>query len=249
MKNVTVAIAASCLLASPALAETRLHFEPLPQEGATVRYENGTPTMDLRREHGAVQVTPLGLDHGRLTFGISFLNMGEGAANFGVENIRASAAGRELAVLTRERLDQMARNRAMWSQVAVAVAAGVGAYAASTIGDGHYGHGYGHGHGYGYGYGHHGSYHDADGLFLAAASVGAGAVGIGQIQSRLDATRAALGDEIIQTTTVDPGDGYGGRIVIDRIQGRNSAWPQEVVLRFLLNGEDYPFAFRVTRAQ
>jgi hypothetical protein len=53
MKNVTVAIAASCLLASPALAETRLHFEPLPQEGATVRYENGTPTMDLRREHGA----------------------------------------------------------------------------------------------------------------------------------------------------------------------------------------------------
>jgi hypothetical protein len=247
MRKSMAAIAASCLLAAPALAEQHLYFEPLAQDGATIRMEDGVPTVDVRREHGAVQVTPLGLDHGRLTFGVSVINMGEAPDNFGVEDIHANIAGHDVPVLTRARLDQMARNRATWSQIGVALLAGAGAIAASNIDDGHHHHGYGHsyygGHG-GYGWGDH-----SDEVVLAGASLAAGAVGIGSIQSRLDATRAAIGDEIVQTTTVDPGDSYGGRIVIDRPHGRTPAWPQEVRLHMIVNGEDFPFVFRVTRAQ
>ena len=243
MQKVFAAVAACFLLAGPVLAEQRLNFEALPQEGGTLRFDKGVPTMDVQRPHGAIQVTPLGLDHGRLTFGVSVLNLGEAPDNFGVEDIHASAAGQDLPVLTRERLDHMARTRAMWAQIAVAVVAGASAglaasqrdtYSATTFTP-------------------HGTYQtiftapSTAGQIAAAGSVAAGGYAIGEIQSQLDATRAALGDEIIQTTTVDPRTGYAGRIVVEKLHGHNTGWPQDVTLHMTLNGEDYPFVFRVTR--
>ena len=244
-KFIAAAAAYACLHATPALAEQRLNFEPLPQEGAVVRYEKGQPTIDLQGERGAVQLTPLGLDHGRLTFGIAVLNTGDAADHFGVEDIRATVQGREFAVITRDRLDQMARNRAMWTQVAVAVVASAAAYAAATSTDTYSATTYTP----------RGTYRtvmhvpSAGGQVAAAAYTAGGAYSIASIQNQLDQTRAALADEIVQTTTVDSHDSSGGRFVVDRIRGRNMRWPQDVTITVNFNGEDYPFTFRVTRAR
>lgn len=245
MKKLFAAPLALCFICAPAHAEQRLSFEPLPQAGGTIRYVQGIANMDVRREHGAVQITPLGLDHGRLTFGISVLNLGETSDNFGVEDIHAQVQGHDLPVLTRERLDGMARNRALWTQIAVGVLAGAAAgvaagqhdtYRATTFTP-------------------HGTYRtiirtpSAAGQLAAAGSIAGGGYAIANIQAQLDATRAALADEIVQTTTVNSEDSYGGRFVIEKLHGPNTGWPQDVNIIVAFNGEDYPFAFRVTRAR
>lgn len=125
------ALGAACLVAAPAGAQRRVNFALLPQEGVTTRYTQGVATYDLRGGRGAVQITPLGVDHGRLTFGVVVLNLGTAPDHFGVEDIQASARGQAIPVLSRERLDQMARNRAMWTQIGVALLAGAAAASAA----------------------------------------------------------------------------------------------------------------------
>jgi len=245
MKRLIGALIAGSLAALPALAERRVNFELVNTEGVNVRYTQGVATYDLRREHGAVQITPLGLDHGRLTFGVAVLNLGQQADHFGVEDIAATINGQTTAVLTRDRLDRMARNRALWTQIAVAVVAGAAAgmaasstdtYSATT-------------------YTPRGTYRtvmtgpSAAGQVAAAASVAGGAYTIANIQGQLDATRAALADEIVQTTTIDPEDSYAGRFVVEKLRGSANRLPQDVSLVLTFNGEPYSFTFRVTQAR
>lgn len=235
----------ACTISSPAVAQRRVNFEPVAADGTTVRYLQGTPTVDQRRERGAIQVTPLGVDHGRLTFGVWALNLGTASDNFGVEDIQAGINGQSTVVLTRDRLDQMARNRAMWSAIAVAVIAGAAAASAASARDTTTATTYTP----------RGTYRtvisspSTAGQIAAAGAVAGGAYTINNIQGQLDATRAALADEIVQTTTVDPEDSYGGRIVIEKVRGRAGSYPQTVRLVINFNGEDYPFEFRVTRAR
>jgi hypothetical protein len=242
-KIVSVAVA-TCLFASPVLAEQRVNFEAVPTDGGTIRFVQGIATVDLPREHGAVQVTPLGLDHGRLTFAVAVLNKGPSADNFGIEDIRASIGGQDVPVLSRERLDQMARNRALWTQIAIAALAGAAAGVAASQHDTYRATTFTR----------HGTYRtivrmpSAAGQIAAAGSVAAGAYGISQVQQQLDATRAGLADEIVQTTTIEPEDSYGGRIVVEKPHGQ-ATWPQEVQLVVTFNGEAYPFTFRVSRAR
>jgi hypothetical protein len=133
----------------------------------------------------------------------------------------------------------------MWTQVAVAVAASAAAYAATTSTDTYRATTYTP----------RGTYHtvmhvpSAGGQVAAAAYAAGGAYTIASIQNRLDQTRATLADEVVQTTTVDAHDSYGGRFVVDQIRGRNMRWPQDVTINVNFNGEDYPFTFRVTRAR
>lgn len=244
MKKLVAAVVSACLVVAPAWAERRVDVALVPAEGTGVRFSQGVATFDQRREHGAVQLTPLGLDHGRLTFGVVVLNLGPGSDDFGVEDIHAAAAGQDLPVLTRERLDQMARNRAGWAQFAVALAAGLGAAAAASSHDTYRATTYTP----------HGTYRtifrtpSTAGQVAAAGMVAGGAYSIASIQNQLDATRAALADEIVQTTTIDPDDSYGGRFVVEKIRGPHSGWPQDVRIVVHFNGEDYPFAVRVTQA-
>ena len=49
----------------------------------------------------------------------------------------------------------------------------------------------------------------------ATAATAAGVAGIAGIQNRLDYTLQNLGNEIIQTTTVESDASYGGRIVVE----------------------------------
>jgi len=244
MKRIAAAILAGVMIASPAAAETRLNFQAAEGEGATIRFNQGVQTVDIRREHGAVQVTPLGLDHNRLTFAVSVLNLGPQSDNFGIEDMHASIGGQDVPVLTRERLDHLARRRATWAAIAVGVAAGLGAAAAANQRDYYRATTFTP----------HGTYRtyistpSTGGQIAAAGMIAGGAYTINNIQNQLDATRAALANEIVQTTTVDPNDSYAGRIVIEQPASRLRNWPQQVHVAVHFNGEDYPFSFQVTRA-
>jgi len=49
----------------------------------------------------------------------------------------------------------------------------------------------------------------------------------------------------VQTTTVDPGGSYAGKIVVEKIKDRTL--PQRVTITVNWNGEQYPFAFRLAK--
>ena len=241
MKVITcVAAVAAVLTSSVASAETRLAFEPVSAAGTNVRYFKGVATLDREDSDAAVQVTPLGLDHGRLSFAVSVLNLGQAANNFGIENISATVGTQAVPILSRERLDHMARNRAHWAQFAVAMAAGLGAAAAASSRDTYQATTFTP----------HGTYS----TFISAPSIGGqiaaanmsndGAFAVASIQARLDATRDALANEIVQTTTVMPKDSYAGRFVMDKFKGD---LPQDVHLVMTFGGKQYPFDFRVSK--
>lgn len=237
---ISVAAAMAAVIPSAASAETNLRFDPVQEQGENVRYVQGVATLDSEDDMAGVQVTPIGLDHGRLTFAVSVLNLSAASDNFGVEDIQATVDGQALPVLTRERLDKMARNRAGWAQFAVALASGLAAGAAANARDTYTATTYTP----------HGSYHtvisapSVGGQIAAANAANNGGYAIASIQARLDETRQALANEIVQTTTVDPQDSYSGRFVIEKFKGK---WPQDIHLMVQFAGHQYPFTFRVSK--
>lgn len=241
------AVVATALILVPAAAsaEPQLNFEPVAREGAAIRYNQGAVTQDLRLEHGAVQITPLGLDHGRLTFDVAVLNTGPATDDFGVEDVSVAFGDQQVAVLSRQQLEKMAKNRAFWGTMAVALATGLAAASAANQRDTYTATTFTR----------HGTYRiyisgpSAAGQIQAAAITAGGAYTVARIQDRLDRTRAALAHEIVQTTTIDPDDSYAGRIVVEKPKGKTAKWPQAVALNISFNGEQYPFVFNVTKAK
>lgn len=239
-KIATATLVVGLVTHATAYAETKVSFDPMTLPGGNIRYEQGVPRVDVEKTNGAVQITPLGLDHGRLTFDVAVLNLSDDPDNFGIEDIRVQVDGRDYAVLSAERLDKMARNRARWAQFGMALAAGMAAGAAASARDTYTATTYtprGT-------YYTHMSAPSISGQIAANNISRDGAYAIAGIQARLDATRAAIADEIVQTTTVDPQRSYGGRIVVDKIKAK---WPYVVNLTVRLADELYEFAFKVSK--
>jgi hypothetical protein len=81
---------------------------------------------------------------------------------------------------------------------------------------------------------------------IQATAIAAGTgFGIASINNQLDRTLADLGEEVIQLTTVDPGESYAGRIVLAKL--KSTALPTQVHLTINWNGEAYPFTFQIAR--
>lgn len=219
-----------------------LRVQPVADPGANVRYFKGIATVDRQDGAAAVQVTPIGLDHGRLTFAVSVINLSEAPGNFGIENVTASVGGQALPILSRDRLDHMASNRAHWSQFGMAVLGGLAAAAASTSRDTYRATTWTP----------HGLYRTTitapsiGGQIAAANTSAATGFAIAGIQARLDATREALDNEVLQTTTVMPQDSYAARFVIEKFKGK---WPQRVHLTMAFAGQQYPFDFDVSKGR
>lgn len=66
------------------------------------------------------------------------------------------------------------------------------------------------------------------------------------LQYRLDETRERLANNLVQLNTVDPGQMYGGRIILGKLS--SSKLPQDVRVTVNWNGASYPFAFRVVKS-
>jgi hypothetical protein len=221
-----------------------LMMYPVQTGAETLRFQTGVPTLNLETPTGAIQITPLPFDHGKVAVGISVYNKGLQSANFGVENITAQIAGRPIAVLSSAELQKRAKSRAMWSQIGLAVLAGAAAAAVSQA----------HTTERSYGsfrtprgtYRWASSYRDNSiGVLGATAAVAGGTAGIIGIQNRLDYTLENLSNEIIQTTTIDPDSSYGGRVVLEKDPKAKAPYDVRVVMS--LNGTAYPFVFRVTK--
>lgn len=209
----------------------------------TIRYRTGIPTLNIETPGGSVTVTPLPLDHNHATFGVAVYNKGDNSTNFGIENVTASVNGQPIPVLSRDELEKRAKSRAAWSMVGLALLSGVAAAAASTAHttDHYYGnvrtpHGT---------YLWSASYRDNTiGAVGATAAVAAGTAGIVGIQNRLDYTLGTLATDIVQTTTIDPDNSYGGEVVVEKPSGMSL--PYDVTITMHFNGADYPFTFRMT---
>ncbi len=233
-------VVAAFLMPVAALADTPL-VQPVQVGAETLRYDRGVPTLDLQMQQGSVQIRPLPMDHGSLAFSIAVFNAGRSPANFGIENLVVQAGEQSLAVFSVDQLIGKAKSRALWKQIGIGVLGGLAAGAAASQRDTYYG-----------------SYHSRYGSFyssysapsaigqLQATAIAAGTgYSIAVIQSNLDKTREALGDTVIQTTTLDPGQSYAGKIVLQKVSSTKR--PERVSIVVNWNGEQYPFAFQLAK--
>ncbi len=242
VRNHAAFAAAVMLIAQPATAGgPKFLLQPVPVGMETVRFQQGVPTIDLQKPDGVVQLTPLPMDHGSLAFSVAVYNDGKLPANVDVTSFDVSAGQQKIAVLSREQLESKAKNRAMWASIAVAAAGGIAAAAAANQRD-TYTHTL---------YTPRATYRSVysapsqAGQVAAAASIAGAGVGIAAIQSQLDQTRQALGDSTVQMTTVDPGDSYAGRIVLEKIKSK--VLPLRVAITVNWNGRAYSFAFQMVK--
>lgn len=235
-----VALMLAVVWSSPALSGELL-VQPIQVGRETVRYLQGVATVDLQGKRGAVQITPLPFDHGGLSFSIAVLNDGQLPTNIDIDAFRINANTQYLTVFSKDKLVKKAQSRAMWTQIGLAALGGVAAGVAASQRDTYRSTLYTP----------RGTYRavysgpSAAGQFQAAAiGVGTG-VAIAGVQNRLDQTRAALGNNIVQLTTVDPGEGYAGQIIVEKIKAPK--YPQRVDIVVHWNDEDYAFAFQAAK--
>ena len=216
-------------------------LQPTPVGPETIRFMQGVPTLDLQRDHGAVQITPLPMDHGSYAFAVAVLNKGPTPANIDVTNFDIESTGQHYTVFSRSDLEHKAKHRAMWNSIALAAVGGLAAAAAASATDTYRATTYTP----------HGTYRtiittpSASGQALAAVTAAGTGVGLYAIQNQLDKTRAALGATTVQMTTVDSGDSYAGRIVLAKIKA--SSLPQRVNIVVNWNGEAYSFGFQIAK--
>ncbi|HEY2773705.1 MAG TPA: hypothetical protein VGK20_06610 [Candidatus Binatia bacterium] len=220
------------------------HVAPLESPPATVRYDHGAGTISLVQHNGALQMTPFGVENGKLVFGVAAFNNSAHPANFGVENIHVvTGENKGLRVFTADDLAREARNKATAESVGLAVVGAAGVAASIAASDQSYHGTYHTPHG---SYRYHEHYEDP-GVAIAGSALSAGAAGAGiyAVQRSLDATLAGIGQTILQTTTLDPGRSVGGRVVIAKSQ--SNYYPQDVTVIVDWNGEQYAFPFRVEK--
>lgn len=233
-------VAVAFTLPTVVLAEEPV-LQPVQVGFETLRYDRGVPTLDLQMQQGSVQIRPLAMDHGSLAFSVAVFNAGNAPANFGIENFAVQAGEKSLAVFSVDQLISKAKNRARWKQIGVGILGGLAASAAASQRDTYYGSLHTP----------HGSYFStysapsAVGQLQATAIAAGTGYSIAVIQSNLDRTREALGENVIQTTTLDPGQSYAGKVVLQKVTSTKR--PERVSIVVNWNGEQYPFAFQLAK--
>lgn len=216
---------------------------PIADNSLSVRYDQGHAIVYSDKKFGAVQITPLGMNgDDRLGFSISALNKSGMPANFGIENVSLlQADGTPGKLFTAVELEHEAKVKAGWQTFAavlgaVAEGAAANANAHSTAS--------------GIAYTRAGpvSYHvrtydpaaAQEGMREAGAQLGDN---LQAIKTSLNDTMTTIQNHILQTTTVDPGDSYGGIALADTLS--SSKFPQTFALGVNWNGEDHVFRFVV----
>ena len=237
-------VAASLLAFIPTstVAAPKLDVEGLILGNEGARYVKGVPTLDLQQVRGAVQLRFLGWDHSNAVFAIGFFNAGPEPVNVGVENLHASAEGKPIRIYTVDELTRQAKSRATWRKIGLAFLGGLGAAAAASQRSTYHGTIVSP---YGGMYSYSGSYPSLYGQLQADRISANTAASMSLIQYQLDATIGAIGDRVLQTTTVDPGASFGGLIVVQKLDYGKA--PIEFRLDADWNGERYPFGYLLQR--
>lgn len=232
IKAIAAASAIFAMTATATLEAAVPLLQPVPYGTAILRHHQGQPTIELRGRNGAIEVTPLAMDHGCVNFGITVFNRSNRASDIDLSDVSVSVGEAPAHIFTVNELQKRANHRAFWTSMAVAAVSGVaaGVVAASSShatirSSGPYGTRVSR-------ITYHDGYNSANAAIIGAS--GAAAAGSIQANGRRDA--AQIGDEILALTTVDPGDAYGGRVVIDKIK---APLPQAITVRVEWNGDAY----------
>ena len=242
MKRCMVVVATLCLGA----CATTYSVTPVASASQNLTYDHGAPVVMSKKENGAVRVAPTSTAfEGRMSLGVVAFNDSKTSANLGTENVRVfTSAGTPVRVFTYEQLVKEAKTRATWQAVAVALAAGANAYAASqptTVNT------------YGSAYGTGGSvnYASTSTIYNPSSAALANSINqaqtnrsINQISNTLDATLAGLGSSVLRTTTIEPGNAFGGNVILDKPKfAKDEEHALRVVVTF--DGEEHEFKFSV----
>ena len=132
MKTVPTVVFLIGLLTPTVVMAAPKEVQPIQIGQETIRYTQGVPTLDLQGKSGAVQVTPLELDHGGLSFSVAVLNDSNQPYNINVTNFTLTSNGQSIEVYTKDQLVKRAKNRAMWTQIALAAVGGIAAAASAS---------------------------------------------------------------------------------------------------------------------
>jgi len=232
IKAITAASAIFALTATTALNAAAPLLQPVPYGSAILRHYQGQPSVVIKGRGGTVEIAPLAMDHGCVNFGVTVFNNSSRPADIDLGDVTVFVGDAPAEILTTNMLQKRAEKRAFWTSMAVAALGGIGAGLAATSSS----------HTTIRSSGPHGthvtriSYHDgsngANAALISATGVAAGA----SIQENGRRQAAQIGDEILGLTTVDPGDAYGGRVVIDKIK---APLPQTILVSVKWNGELY----------
>src|SRR5438067_1917077 len=132
--TLTGALVGVSLLVSPTLASAaRINASPIAADGVQLRYNRSVPTLQRDDDLTTITVTPLPLNHGRLSFAVAAFNKARGAFNLGAENVTATLTdGTGVRIFTKDDLVKQAKTRAMWAQIGMAVATGLAAGAVAS---------------------------------------------------------------------------------------------------------------------
>ena len=234
-----VASVALVSTAQPVYAKKRVEIQAEQIGSESVRFYKGTPTVDLTLGRGAVQVTPHNIQDKRVAFVVTVYNDGTQPINFGIADVSASINSSSIAILSKDDLIRKAENKALWSQIGMALLGGVAAGLAASQTNTYSARTYTP-------YGTYSSYYSVPslaGALQAQSITNSTAYGISAIQYKLDLARETLTNDVLQLTTVDPGKGFSGVVVLDK--PKKTQLPLNIKLNVSLNGQTYPFAFRV----
>lgn len=232
IKTISAASAIFAMTATTALDAAVPLLQPVPYGNATLRHYQGRPSVAIRGQAGAVEIAPLAMDHGCVNFGVTVFNSSGHPADISLDDVTVFVGNAPAEILTVDALQKRADKRAFWTSMAVAAIGGIGAGLAAANSTHTAIRSSGP-------YGTHVTrvtYHDgsnsANAAMIGAATIGAA----GSIQEKGRREAAAASDEILGLTTVDPGDAYSGRVVIDKIK---APLPQTIMVSVKWNGEVY----------
>lgn len=238
---ISTVIVVGATVSAAAQAAPKDVLQPLQLSNESIRFDRGDYVIDLAGQRAAVQIRSMPSDHGYLSFVVLVLNTGPDPVNLDVGNFRVTGGTQPIRVLTRAEMQQRAERRAGWAKfftslggalVASAQANQRNDYSVVTTTP--------------YGTIHSSISTPCYGCQLAAGYTLARTDGrLAEIRGTLDQTRAALGEQMLQLTTIDPGRVYGGRIFLDKF---NQTSARELHLTMTVGQESFEFGFRFAPA-
>lgn len=221
MKTLYLALALS--VSAPAMAADYMAVaNPAPEDA--ISYFKGVASVERKTDFGSIRITAIGEETGKPAFVVEITNTSDTAINFGTENISASITGQKkpTVVYTAADIQRMVETKAAWAAALTGLS---GALATNTSRATACGYG---------------------GCYTAT-------VRTPDYYARADASRkidaiyensAARVDELknnyLQTTTVQPGGAYGGRVALSKPKVKQ--WPAALTLTVL--GQEFSFNVR-----
>lgn len=236
---------AAIMAASMAISACATSYSVTPKAGVDqeIKYLNGQATTYSDMDNGAVQITPLGVnEQGRLVFGVAAFNETDKSSNFGIENVVAAADGAPLRIFTHAEMERQAKNAATAALVLAVVAGAASAYAAQQ--NATYTSSYTTPRGT-YTYRH---YSPVAAQLGTSAAIAGTAVTTAGIANTLDATLQGLSATVLQTTTIEPDEAFGGQVTTDRVKVPAEG-SLDAMLSVSWNGDMHVFHWDVTKTQ